>query len=299
MPAGGPCGGLWPGPPGPLEHDVPPRLLGDGRFEPAHDAGQRDRALGVCHDDVGRLERALDAVQGDEPLAPAGHAHEEQAPRQQVEVESMQRLTRVPERIVGGVDRGRDRLCADRGQAPAHQLRRGPVLDLPHQSSAEAAAEVGNLDHDGRHLLGRFAARVRLRIARGEVAQRPARHGRDFAGQPPVPHRVRPIRGDLGLENGVVAAGLGGLDRDACLLEQPPHAVGAADGLDVHEIREPVEGELHACPENCDRKRSSPSKSRRRSGKPYFRSATRSIPRPKAKPVNSSGSIATPCRTRG
>src|SRR5262245_60858104 len=148
-------------------------------------------------------------------------------------------------------------------------------------------------------MLGRLAARLRVGVPRGHVPHRVPAHRGDLAREAVVAHRVRTVRRDLGVQDRVAAGGLGRLDGDAGLFEQAPDAFGAARRADVGELVEPRERELHESLANWDRKRSSPSKSRRRSGKPYFRSATRSIPRPKAKPVYSSGSIATPWRTLG
>ncbi len=104
-PRGAPDGGRIP--PRRFEENVL-RGRGHGRVEAAHDAGERDRALGVGHDDVGRVERPLDPVERDELLAAARLAHNDSAAGELVEVERVQRLAGFPEDVVRRVHRGAD-----------------------------------------------------------------------------------------------------------------------------------------------------------------------------------------------
>ncbi len=73
------------------------------------------------------------------------------------------------------------------------------------------------------------------------------------------------------------------LDLDALPCDQLGELVDVH--LDGAELPQPRQDDVHATPSNCRRNRTSPSKSIRMSGIPYFKSAKRSMPIPNAKPV--------------
>ena len=239
-------------------HRVPPRgleqdvrgLLRDGRVEAAHDPGERNRTLGVGDHDIRRVEKTFHAVEGDEGFAPGRLADDQEPAPNLVEIEGVQGLRRVPEHVVGRVDGRGNGLGADRREAPPDRLGRGAVGDAAHDARAEAPAELRYADHDGDQVLGGLALRGRLGVARVEVLQRQPGHRRHLAGQTPVPHRVGAIGRDVRLQDRVALREVSRLDRDAGLVEQLAHALGAACRRDVDEIAEPVERELHAGPAN-------------------------------------------------
>ena len=136
---------------------VPPRrfeqdVLRRGRHggvEAAHDAGERDGALGVGNDDVGRVENPFDAVERHELFSAARLADDDAAAGELVEVEGVERLADVPEDVVGGVHGGADGLGADGGQPGSDALGGLRGGDPGDDAGAEAAAEARDFDGDG------------------------------------------------------------------------------------------------------------------------------------------------------
>ena len=131
------------------------RRGGHGGVEPAHDARERDRPLGVRDDDVGRIESPLDAVERHELLAATRLAHDDAPAREPVEVEGMERLADLPHHVVRRVHGGADGLAADRGEAGADPFgRRRAAGDAGDDAGAEATAEARDFDGDGGEVRG-------------------------------------------------------------------------------------------------------------------------------------------------
>ena len=77
---------------------------------------------------ISGVERALDAVEGDEPLARPRPPHHERAAAQPGEIVRVHRLAQLEHHVVGGVHDVVDRAHADRLE-PRQPLGRGPDLD--------------------------------------------------------------------------------------------------------------------------------------------------------------------------
>ena len=167
-----------------------------------HDAGEGDRALGVRDDDVGGLERALDAVERHELLAARGLAHDEPAAGELVEVERVERLAGVPQDVVRRVHRGRDRLApiAARRRATRGRGRRG---DPAHERAPKRRQSRGTSITIEASVLGGVAPGARAPRSAPPCPAGLAGHGGDLAREPAVAHRVRPVGRDLDLEDRV------------------------------------------------------------------------------------------------
>ncbi len=77
---------------------------------------------------------------------------------------------------------------------------------------------------------------------------------------------------------------------DLAAREHEPTAELLDRQVEADVLAQPGDGDLHRTPQNCSSTRTSFSQNRRRSGRPCRSMAMRSIPRPNAKPVHSSGS---------
>ena len=84
---------------------------------PAHHPGEADRPGVVGDEQVVRVEGPVDVVEGAQPLAGPGPAHDDRA-GQPVGVVGVQRLAELEHHVVGDVDGQRDRAHAA-GSGPA------------------------------------------------------------------------------------------------------------------------------------------------------------------------------------
>ncbi len=172
------------------------RRLGDLRFLPAHDPGERDGAFPVGDHQVGRLELAQKAVERPELLPLAGTAHDDPPLGQRRMVERVQRIAEREHGVIRHVDDVGDRPHAGIRQPCAQPRRRRAdaraAKEPPHV--ARAALEILHPDVD--HLVAGDAGiaagrRRKLEVVdRGHLA-RDAVHG----------HEVGAVAGGLDEEN--------------------------------------------------------------------------------------------------
>ena len=107
----------------------------------AHDAGDRDRLLGVGDHQHLRVQDALDVVQCHQPLAgprPPRHDHRPEG----VGVEGVLRLPKLQHGVVGRVHDVADRADAGQVEPSLHPERRRPDRDVGDVRGREAPAEV-------------------------------------------------------------------------------------------------------------------------------------------------------------
>ena len=263
----------------------------------SHEARHGDGALGVGDDEEARRQRPLPAVDGLHRLARAGAADDDAAPPKARPVEGMEGLPPVEHHVVGDVDDGVDEALAEGGEPAGDEgRRRPPVGDAEDHPRLVGGAEVPRLDGHGDG--------AGLPCA-GEGGSRPRaeglpRGGGDLPGDAEMGHGVPPVARDLHLEDGVRGGAVPGGDLlhggngEARLRQHRGEIAPAPRPLDV--VPEPGEQDPH---ENCPRNRTSFSTRARMSSMRHRRMAARSMPMPKANPVQRSGSCPARRRTSG
>ena len=163
----------------------------------AHHAGQRDGLFRVGDDQVVGAQLPLLAVQGYERLALARTADDDFFAGELVEIEPVQRVAELEQREVGRVDDVADRPHAAGPQTLLYVQWRGAYANALDQARDVTRAPLRILVvHAGRHF--RIARRRGWRRADGHTGQ-----GRQFARDPEVAQRVRPVGRDIHFEDGV------------------------------------------------------------------------------------------------
>ena len=172
----------------------------------AHDSPNPQRTVGVAHHRHVRAERAHLPVERGDPLTRPRAPHHDPPPGHLIVVEGVQRLAQLPHHVVRDVDQVIDRTEAHGAQPLGEPWRRGPDRQAGDDPRAEARAQVGGLDLDGGERGG-----LGLPFLHGHLgkAERRAGEGGHLAGHAHHRQRIRPIRGDLDLEDRVVEAEIG------------------------------------------------------------------------------------------
>ncbi len=194
----GPAGNHGRREPGALQQDVAGRVR-DARIQPAHDAGQRDRAGIVADGQDFRVQLDLFLVQQHEPLAGPAEAHGDAA-LQPVQVEGVHGLAQFHEHVVGAVHHRADAADAAATQGLLHpQGRGGGRVDAADDAPGVtgAALRVGQLDV--QHVVDRGLHRPDLRRRVGH-----AQDGAHVAGQALDAQAVRPVGRQVQVDRVVV-----------------------------------------------------------------------------------------------
>ena len=213
------------------------RRVRDLALSASDDPAESDGAAAIGNDDSLRIDGSRLAVETDHLLAAIAGANEDRC-GQLVEIESMQRMTEGQHGVVGGVDHVVDRPQADRFQSPLDERRRrlhGHAAD--HQAGI-AAAHGGGLDADRNAgiLAGRPAGSRRYKRTSERRCQFP-RHAE-------VRHGVDAIRGDLQIEDRVVAVCLQAFQRVADV-GQPAHQLLIGQAGEVDVVAQPLARQFH------------------------------------------------------
>ena len=178
-----------------LEQDVR-RRLGDLGLEAAHDAGDGHGAKRVRDEEVGGLERPLDAVQGDELLARLSPPDADAPSGQALRVEGVERAAEGDHDVVRDVDDVRDGPYPRADEPRAQPQRRLADRDAAEEPAdvARAALEVGDLDLDRLVALARRVASRRRR-------QRAVEQRRYFPREAVDGEQIGAVAGHLELEH--------------------------------------------------------------------------------------------------
>ena len=174
----------------------------------AHHAADRLRAIRVRDDEHVRLERALDAVQRPQRLAGARAPNHEPPSGNALEIERVHRLSDLEHHVVGDVDDVVDRPDAGGREPIGEPRRRGPDADLEHLRAVPRAQRPASSIVRGRSTESAMPARPGCAWASPPVhvsgqPQRQAPDCRRLAREAHVTQAVRPVRGDLEVDDGL------------------------------------------------------------------------------------------------
>ena len=172
----------------------------DLAVEAAHDAGQRDRLLGVADDQIVGIEGEFLLVQRGDLLALVGAADDDAAARDVGQVEGVHGLADLDQGVVRDVDDVVDRAQAGERQMAAHPAGAFARMDVADVVGEVARAEVGRFDADvdGRVGLGRAGE-----IGRGHLERLVQQRG-DLAVDAQNALAVGAVRGDRDVEDIVI-----------------------------------------------------------------------------------------------
>jgi hypothetical protein len=176
------------------------RVGGDLRVPASHHAGDRQCLRGVGDHEVGRIQLALDPVQGRESLSVLRSANHDVAICHAGGVERVQGMPELEQDVVGRVDDVGDG-THPRCQEPARDVGRGGTDLHPVDVTRQVArTPLGILDlhlHPGIDLVRGSG----LDLRHPEFL---AEQGGDLTSQAHDAHEIRPVRRDLELEDRVV-----------------------------------------------------------------------------------------------
>ena len=187
-------------------------LGGDGRFLAADDAGHGDGLLLVGDDQHLGGQGGVAAVQGPDPFAFLGPAHDDAGPGDLGQVEGMDGLARGEKDVIGDVHDVVDGVQPHGLDAGPQPVGRRPDRDAADDQAAIARAEVLVLDLDGDEV-GRPGGHLGQRP--GPLLERLAQQGGDLAGHAHVPQRVGAVGVRLHVQHHVAGLLLGLLDDEA------------------------------------------------------------------------------------
>ena len=187
--------------PGRLEHGALQQdargLLADLAGLSAHHPGQGDWLLAIRDHQIFRRQLPLLAVEGRERLALPRAAHDDVAAGEFLEIEPVQRMPQLEQCEVGRVHDVADRAHAAGAQPLLDPERRGTDVHTLDHSRDVARTTLRVLDV---HARGQLALPGRLR---GWNAHRNTRDRRQLSRDADVGERIRAVRGDVHLQDGV------------------------------------------------------------------------------------------------
>ncbi len=173
----------------------------------AHDARERDGALGVGDDEIVRGERAIDAVEGAELLALGRAADDDLAAAEEGVIEGVDGVAELEHHEVGDVDDVVDGADPEALQAVFEPQGRRADRDVDDGGRAVGRAALEVVDGDAHEIVDRLRLREARRcVGRREVPGQLVKRGR-LAREADVTERVGAIRRDVDVEDEVVDGG--------------------------------------------------------------------------------------------
>ena len=132
--------------------------------------GETDRLLRVAHDEVFRRQLALHAVERLQRLSRTRLPHNDLPAFEQVGIENVRRLADLPQNIIRGVNRVRDRPLIKQLQPMRDLLRRRLDMRIANHPRRESRTERRLLHSDRERRLP-----IREERPKGSVEERPFR----------------------------------------------------------------------------------------------------------------------------
>ncbi len=173
-------------------------VVGDAGVEAAHQAGQRDRAIGVGDDQEAVVQRGIAAIEQLQRLTGARATHADAA-LQGAQVEGVHRLAQFQHHVLGDVHQQRHRTHAAAAQALGHPQRSGGAGVDALDDTAHVARRFGA----GGQVDGQFTGahgRNRGRVERHHFAGACSGH---VEGDAADAEAVGTVGGQLDLDAGV------------------------------------------------------------------------------------------------
>ena len=184
-----------------LEHDAL-RCVADLGIQPAHDAGQRNRALSIADAEIVLIHLIVLLVERHDMLARVRAADNNLISAKEILVKGMHRLPHFQKDVVCDVHDVGNGVHPAQCQSAAHPGRGRTDLHIVNVVRHISRAEIRRLDRDLEAIL----LYVCLMAADGRLFQRFVQNRRDLAGDPEDALAVRAVRGDRDVKDPVVQA---------------------------------------------------------------------------------------------